>query len=291
VFVLGGVRTNWAESFENYAGVFVGATKVHELPANPRAGLLWQPDDHVSLYGSYSSNYGASALGSNEPGQKFLPPQSADQTEFGVKTEWFDKRLTASTAVYRILKHNVPAPDPSNAALTIAIGTARTQGVEFDVAGQVSNDLRVIASYSNLQAITTRDTNSLATTGVPSEQGLAFPSIPHVTSSLWATWEPRQGQLKGLRLGGGLNGHAGEQAYQTYYDSDLNPLGLEADRVGPTAIVNLMVGYRHAWSKARISEQVNIGNLTHRHYFSNVNVGRAQPGAPFNIMPALEINF
>jgi outer membrane receptor for ferric coprogen and ferric-rhodotorulic acid len=108
---------------------------------------------------------------------------------------------------------------------------------------------------------------------------------------LWATWEPRQGQFKGLRLGGGLNGHAGEQAYQTYYGVNFNPLGLEADRTSSTAIVHLMAGYEHAWSKALISAQVNIGNLTNRHYFSNVNVGQAQPGAPFNILPALEIKF
>ena len=291
IFVLGGVRMNWAESFENYAGVFEGATDVHERPANPRAGLLWRADNHVSLYGSYSSNYGNSALGSNSPGQRFLPPESAVQVEFGAKTEWLNGRLTASSAIYRIIKHNVPAPDPSNPAITIAIGAARTQGVEFDVAGQVTNDLRVIASYSNLEAITTNDTNSIPSTGIPSEQGLAFPSIPHVTGSLWATWEPRQGQLKGVRLGGGLNGHAGEQAYQTYYDANLNPLGLEADRIGSTAIVHLMAGYEHAWSRTLISAQVNIGNLTNRRYFSNVNVGRAQPDAPFNILPALEIRF
>jgi iron complex outermembrane receptor protein len=291
IFVLGGVRMNWAKSFENFAGVFEGVTDVHERPANPRAGLLWQANDHVSIYGSYSSNYGSSALGSNSPGQKFLPPESADQVEFGAKTEWLDRRLTASTAIYRIIKHNVPAPDPSNPEVTIAIGTARTQGVEFDVAGQVTNDLRVIASYSSLQAVTTSDTNSIPSTGIPSEQGLAFPSVPHVTGSLWATWEPRQGQFKGLRLGGGLNGHAGEQAYQTYYGVNFNPLGLEADRTSSTAIVHLMAGYEHAWSKALISAQVNIGNLTNRHYFSNVNVGQAQPGAPFNILPALEIKF
>ncbi len=291
LFVLGGVRMNWAESFENFAGVFEGATDVHERPANPRAGLLWQANDHLSLYESYSSNYGNSALGSNAPGQRFLPPESADQVEFGAKTEWLDRRLIASTAIYRIIKHNVPAPDPSNPEVTIAIGTARTQGIEFDVAGQVTNDLRVIASYSNLQAITTNDTNSITSTGIPSQQGLAFPSIPHVTGSLWVTWEPRQGELKGLRLGGGLNGHASEQAYQTYRDANFNPLGLEADRIGSIAIVNLMAGYGHVWSRARISAQVNIGNLANRHYFSNVNVGQAQPGAPFNVIPALEITF
>ena len=193
VFVLGGVRRNWAESFEDFSGLYVATTDVHEHPTNPRVGLLWRPEDNLSFYGSYSSNYGDSALGLNAPGQKFLPPQSANQTEFGVKSEWLERRLTATAAVYRILKHHVPAPDPSNPALRIAIGTARTQGVEFDLAGQLSTSLRVLGSYSNFHAITSTDTNSIATSGIPSQQGLPFGSTPHFTESVWATWEPQSG--------------------------------------------------------------------------------------------------
>jgi len=59
--------------------------------------------------------------------------------EFGVKSEWLGKKLTASAAVYRIIKHNVPAPDPKNPLVTIAIGTARTEGVELDVAADYSD--------------------------------------------------------------------------------------------------------------------------------------------------------
>jgi len=291
LFLLGGARMNWAETWEDYAGSYVGTTDVHERPTNPRAGLLWQSTPCVSFYGSYSSNYGDSALGSNAPGQKFLPPQSADQVEFGVKSEWLDKRLTASTAIYRIIKHNVPAPDPSNPALTIAIGTARTQGIEFDVAGQMTNSLQLIASFSNLQAVTTRDTDSLATDGVPSLQGLPFPSVPHAVGSLWATWEPQQSPLRGLRLGGGVNGHAGEQAYQTVYDVNFNPLGIESDQIQSVQLVSLMGGYERAWGKTHISAQLNIQNLTNRHYFSNVNPGQAMPGAPLNLLPKVQITF
>ena len=171
---------NWADAFEDY--FYPDPTNdftqnVHDRPTNPRGGLLWQPISNISLYGNYSSNYGDSAQGSNAPGQKFLPPQSADQVEFGVKTEWFDKKLTASSAVYRIIKHNVPATDPQNPNLTIAIGTTRTEGAEFDVLGQVKRDLRLISSFSNLLDIVTYYMNS------PSQQGLPFDGIAHVACS------------------------------------------------------------------------------------------------------------
>lgn len=303
IFLMGGLRMNWAYSFENYyfpdpTSDFV--TNVHDRPLNPRAGLLWQPNQHISLYGDYSSNYGDSSASTPSPGQKFLPPQSAEQAEFGIKTEWLNKRLTASSAVYRIIKHNVPVPDPSNPLITIPIGTDRTQGVEFDLTGQLTNDLRVIASYAYQPSRITNDPDCLTSPdpnvvcdGIPSEQGLEFPAAPHFTHSIWATWEPHQGPFKGLRLGGGVHGHAGESGYQTFFDANYNPLGLEADQIPATASVNLMSGYRHNWGRALISAQLNIINLANRHYFENINSygGQAQPASPFNVMPTIEIKF
>lgn len=308
IFAMGGVRMNWAEAFEDYFYPDPAnnwSQDVHDRPANPRGGLLWQPVANVSLYGNYASNYGDSAQGSNAPGQKFLPPQSADQVEFGVKTEWFGARLTASSAVYRILKHNVPGPDPKHPLLTVAIGTTRTQGVELDVAGQVSRDLRVIASYSNLQDVVTTDTNG------PSQEGLPFDGIPHVTGSLWATWEPHAGPFRGLTLGGGLNGHAGEHWFQYVYlpadasnpagcapdpvtgliDPALCAQGFEDDRVVGSRLVNLMAGYHRNWGKGRLSAQINIRNLLNDHSISSLGYEGALPNTPIQIMPELEYRF
>jgi iron complex outermembrane receptor protein len=304
VFAMGGVRMNWADAFEDY--FYPDPTNdftqnVHDRPTNPRGGLLWQPISNISLYGNYSSNYGDSAQGSNAPGQKFLPPQSADQVEFGVKTEWFDKKLTASSAVYRIIKHNVPAPDPQNPNLTIAIGTTRTEGAEFDVSGQVKRDLRVIASFSNLQDIVTYDTNS------PSQQGLPFDGIAHVAGSAWATWEPHDGVMRGLTVGGGFNSHSGEHYFQyvslPVYSSNstacqqavVDPTqcttGFEDDRVPAASLVNLMAAYHHNWGQKRLSVQVNIRNLIDRYNFSSIGYEGALPNTPFQIMPELEFKF
>ena len=303
LYVLGGVRLDWTNTWEDYfpPGGSPNAY-VADKPKTPRAGLLWQANDHVSLYSSYTSNYGASALGGNTPGQKFLPPESADQVEFGAKSEWLDKRLTASTAVYRIIKHNIPAPDPANPALLIAIGTERTQGVELDVAGQIATGLRLIANYSNLQAITTRDTNSVATTGALSQQGLPFGSTPHFTGNLWATWEPQQVLLRGLQIGLGTVTRSGEQAYDCPIDPR-DPNGnttctttvttpyFVLDRIPHFTIVNLMTGYAHDWGKTHISAQININNLLNKRYFSNVNPSQALPGAPFTILPEVKVSF
>ena len=206
-------------------------------------------------------------------------------TLLGVKTQWLNRRLTASTAVYRIIKHNIPTADPHYPIYTIAIGTARTQGIEFDVSGQVTHALRVIGGYSSLQALTTSDNN------FPSLQGLPFPSVPHNLGSLWGVWEPQRRSMHGFKLGAGLQSRSGEQAYE--FDADpitFNPYYL-ADRIPSFAIVNFMGGYEHAFRKVRISAQVNINNLFNRRYFAAVNPNQAMPGAPFTILPALQIKF
>ena len=299
VFVMGGVRLNWAEQFENYAGVYVNQTAVHDRPATPRAGVLWRTNDHLSLYTSYTSNYGASALGISNPGGGFLPPQSAEQTEFGVKTEWLNRRLTASADVYRIIKHNVPGVDPKDTAITVAIGAVRSQGVEFDVSGQVSRDVRIIGGYSSIDALITNDPENIQA-GLPSETGFRLPSVPRNLGSLWAVWEPQIQSMRGFKFGGGVQSRSGEVAWE--YDSNpQNPTCSPQisppcayylpDRIPSFVIVNWMSGFDRAVGRAHVSAQVNINNLFNRRYFANVNPNQALPGVPFALMPRLEIKF
>jgi iron complex outermembrane receptor protein len=301
IFVMGGVRRNWAEQFENYFyvnGTPPYPTNVHDRPATPRAGILWRPIENLSLYTSYTSNYGASALGISNPGGGFLPPQSAEQTEFGIKTEWLNRRLTASADVYRIIKHNVPGVDPKDTALTVAIGAVRSQGVEFDVAGQVTREVRIIGGFSSIDALITNDPENLSA-GLPSETGFRLPSVPHNIGSLWGVWEPQVRSLRGLRFGAGVQSRSSEQAWE--YDSNpqnptcsafLPPCAYYLpDRIPSFVIVNMMTGLDRTVGRAHISAQVNIDNLSNRHYFANVNPNQALPGAPFTLMPRLEIRF
>ena len=47
----------------------------------PRVGLLWQPQNWLSLYSNYAENFGANPGTGFE--NKALPPQSAQQWEVG----------------------------------------------------------------------------------------------------------------------------------------------------------------------------------------------------------------
>jgi iron complex outermembrane recepter protein len=278
LFLLVGVRFNRVNTFNNGYGQ---ATSVTDHPSpTPRVGLLWQPRPQMSLYGSYSSNYGATPLGSLTPDGKTLPPQSAQQFEIGVKTELLQKRLVAATSIYQITKQNIPSADPTNPTYTVAIGEARSRGFEIDVSGQISSSWKVIGGYSYINALVTKDTNS------PSLAGLHFPDAPYDSGSVWAVYEAQSGSLKRLKLGGGLVGRTGQVAYES-------PDGVTymTDRIPGFAITSLMASYNWQWEKLKISAQVNINNLFDQTYFSSVNPSQAAPGSPFNIMPALRVEF
>jgi len=290
IVVLGGVRLNWAEEFENYSGSYVASTSVHDRPVTPRAGVLWRAHEHLSLYTSYTSNYGASALGQLNPNGQFLPPQSAAQVELGAKTEWLNRRLTASTAVYRIIKHNVPAADPQNPAASIAIGTVRSQGVEFDLSGQVSRDVRVIGGYSYIDAVVTSDPED-PTLGIPSLAGLKLGSVPHNVGSLWGVWEPTLHSLRGFKLGVGMQTRSSEVAWEYNADPNTGFAYYLGDRIPNFFVFNLMTGFDRTIGKAHISAQINVNNLLNRRYFSNVSPFQALPGAPFTLLPRLQIKF
>ena len=277
-FLLAGVRFNWVNAFDTGYGQ---ASSVNDRPSpTPRVGLLWQPKSWLSAYGSYTSNYGATPLGSLTPDGKTLPPEAAQQYEVGIKTEWLQKRLVATAAVYQITKQNIPAADPSNPLYTIAIGEARSRGFELDVSGQIGANWRIIGGYSYINAIVTKDTN------MPSLQGLRFPDAPYDSGSIWAVYDVPRGALHGLKLGAGSIARSGQVNYES-------PDGVTylTDTIPGFGIVNVMAGYVWQFEKVRLNCQLNINNLLDKTYFFTVNPSQAMPGAPITVLPAIRVEF
>lgn len=242
-------------------------------PPTPRVGVLWQPVDTASLYASYTSNYGDTALGALTVNGALLPPESAQQYEVGGKAEFLDRKLSVTASVYQLTKQNIPAADPTNPLFTIAIGAARSRGFELDATGTLAPRWQIIAGYSAIDSVTTQDTN------MPSLQGLEFPGIPRQSGSLWSTYEVPSGLLKGLTFGGGIVARSGEVAWES-------PTGLsyQADRIGGFAIVNAMAGYDFTVDGHTLHAQINGNNILNKVYFASVNPGQAMPGAPAGVL-------
>lgn len=277
IHLLAGFRYDNATTYDS--GYGNAASKVHDTPApTPRVGLLWQATPQFSVYGSYTSNYGASPLGSLTADGKLLPAESAKQFEVGAKSELFDKRLSITASVYQLTKYNIPTADPANPAFVIAIGEARSRGVELDVVGEILPGWHVIGGYSYIDAVTTQDNNT------PSLAGMSFPGIPRNSGSVWSTYELQNGDLKGLTLGAGVIVRSGEQAYES-------PTGVSylADRIPGYAIVNAMIGDEVKIEGKAVRLQLNVTNLFDKKYYAAVIPSQATPGQPFTVIGSIQV--
>ena len=288
---LAGFRYDRVTTSNSYYGTN-NATVDDAPPLTPRFGLLWQPVKPISLYASYTANYGATALGGQTATGQPLPPQTAQQWEYGIKGEFLGGKLTTTASIYQLTKENIPTVDPANPMYMTAIGQARSRGLELEAAGEILPGWRIIGGYSYINCTITQDNG----TGFgPSMQGLRFPGIPYNSGSLWSTYEVQSGPLKRLKFGAGVVGRSGEQAYATQYtyDADGNqlPPSYLTEKIPAFAIVNAMASYPFEIGRVKLTAQVNINNLFDTTYYSTVNTDMAMPGAPINVLASLKAEF
>ena len=124
------------------------ATRDH-LPAkfSPMAGLIYDLNDHHSLYASYASIYQPQPEDETVSGQ-VINPIEGYQYEIGEKGEYMDGRLNTTIALFHIREKNRAMADPLNPGFYIAQGQAQSQGVDLRASGQITPNWTVNAGYT-----------------------------------------------------------------------------------------------------------------------------------------------
>ncbi|EDZ66319.1 TonB-dependent siderophore receptor subfamily [Nitrosococcus oceani AFC27] len=175
-------RYDWAKTESGFSTT--SAPEVSTLwtdKFSPRVGLVYQPLAWLSLYANWTQALGANN-GRSADGSPFKP-EWAEQFEGGFKMAFFQERLNASVAVYELTKENVltadiSTPDPSD---QVAIGEARSQGVEVDFSGQITEQWDLIGNYAYTATEVLKDNNG--------NQGNRLPNVPKHSGSVWTTYE------------------------------------------------------------------------------------------------------
>lgn len=295
VHALAGFRYDQATTAHTQYGPSANSSTTLDMPPlTPRFGLLWNPVKQVSLYASYTANYGITALGYTTQNGQPLPPQTAQQWEYGIKGEFLDKKLTTTMSFFTLTKENIPTTDPSNPLYMVPIGQARSRGIELQAAGEIMKGWRMIGAYTYLntdiiQGVGTGNGHSFSGASL---QGLALPGIPSSFGSLWTTYEVQSGPLKRLKFGAGVVGQSGSQAYTTLYDANYAPLPNPLiEKIPAYAVVNLMAAYPFDVGKLKMTAQVNVNNVLDSTYYTAVSTDMATPGSPVNFMASLKAEF
>ncbi|WP_427501293.1 TonB-dependent siderophore receptor [Methylomonas sp. MED-D] len=284
VHILGGGRYDWART-----GLGIGnsaSAADAALPSrrdegfSPRVGLLYQPWPWASIYGNWTTSFGANN-GITATGAT-INPEIGEQFEAGFKTEFFDQRLSTTLAYYHLTKENLMtrdfnSPDPFASA---AIGKARSQGIELDMAGRLTNEISIIGNYAFTDARITKDFSGL--------QGHRLNNVPEHSGSLWLKYDIHHYEpLNGLSFGLGLFA-----AGQRQGDND-NTFVLPG-----YARLDAFASYTYQLGKSRLITQFNVRNLLDKTYYESTDpfqnapprVG-IYPGAPLTAMGSVRLEF
>lgn len=119
-----------------------------------KAALQFQASDDIMIYGGYSQGYKAPAIGTSAGAAREVLPETVDSYEIGVKSQFFDRRLTLNLAVFKQDFTNMQTttivfrPDGNFDVVLDNAEGVESKGVELDFAVRARDDLTFTGRYS-----------------------------------------------------------------------------------------------------------------------------------------------
>ena len=222
---------------------------------SPRFGLIYKPQNNVSLYYSYSESFAprsgeqykkltGGAAGSGET----LKPDYFESSEIGLKLD-LNKSLSLTSAYFES-ESEIADYDGTSSDYITERGLS-VDGFELELKGQVNENLNIAFSYSNVNGET-------AEGGQPRE-------IPESTYSIWTTYDinPNFGWALGVM-------HQGESAVK---DNNSNLLLPAYTRVDAAVYYSLADDLKLQLNIENLSDEVYF---PHSHSTHQVAVGEAR---------------
>ncbi|MBC6402601.1 MAG: TonB-dependent siderophore receptor [Hyphomonadaceae bacterium] len=223
---------------------------------SPRLGLIYKPQDNVSIYGSYSESFlprsgeqFANINGDNDA----LDPDIFTNLEAGVKWD-LTPGLSLTAAVFEVEQSSPQVSD--DAPETLEVIDSQTRGAEAQLQGRATDRWFVSVGYSYL------DGEQVDRSGAT---GLRPRELPEHMISVWNSYQVTD------RLGVGLGLTYQDESFINNSNTAILPTYTRFDA---SAFYDLREGLRL---------QINVENLTDTLYFPNSHAThQATVGAPLN---------
>lgn len=162
---------------------------------SPQVGLVYQTNENLSWYISYSESFTPSLSGRTYD-ESEIKPQEGEQYEIGVKKSWLNNQLSTSLALFNITKTNVNSADPEHPNFIIQTGEQKSKGVELDINGEIIEGWDIIFGAAYTDAFVSKDnSSSLNSTLV---------GIPKVSANVWSKYTVQAEPFQKLAIGLGL---------------------------------------------------------------------------------------
>ncbi len=225
---------------------------------SPRIGLIFKPQESVSIYSSYSQSFlprSGDQFLTLSTTQQNLAPEKFTNYELGAKWD-IRPDLNVTLALFQLERTNATTPNPTNPLTTINIGKTRTKGVELSVAGRITPKWQVHGGYSYQDAALAG--NDLVRLG----------QVPKHQASLWNRYDFTDAFGAGIGI--------------IHQSSQFAAIRTTATTTRLPAFTRVDAALYYDLSDA-VQLQVNVENLFDTAYFADAhNNNNISTGAPVN---------
>ncbi len=199
--VLAGLRWSYIENLESEKKTF-GSTNAPVLSAgtvdrafSPKAGLVYMPNDNLSLFATYTNSFSANT--GRDINDNSLKPSIIDQFELGMKKNFWNNAVALNLSLYQIENRNFYQTVEGSADSSIKefAGKMRSRGVELDITGNPYPNLSIIAGASYNHSVYL---DTPADFGYIEDQRLVRTPATTANGSVFYTFN---NYVKGLKLG------------------------------------------------------------------------------------------
>ena len=219
---------------------------------SPRAGLVYKPQENISIYASYSESFlprsGEQYANINGDADA-LDPDTFTNQEIGIKWD-FNDSMSFTAAIFENEQTSLDN-DPNDPESFVEVDSD-VSGFELQLQGYITDKWYITANYSNLDG--------------ENASGVELRELPENTMSVWTTYEVNE--VFGFGIG------ATYQDESKVSTSASSPVLPSYTRVDASAYYTLS-------DKMRL--QLNVENLTDTLYFPNAHsTHQVTVGAPIN---------
>lgn len=204
--VLAGLRWSYIENLDSEKTTFgqadqpVKSKGTLDRAFSPKAGLVYMPNDNLSLFATYTNSFSANT--GRDVNDQSLKPSVIDQFEVGMKKNFWNNAVAINLSLYQIENRNfyqtaefINGAPNSDSSIKEFAGKMRSRGVELDITGNPYPNLSIIAGASYNHSVYLDTPEDF---GYVENQRLVRTPATTANASVFYTFTD---YLKGLKLG------------------------------------------------------------------------------------------
>ena len=234
-----------------------GNTDQHDGKLLYQLGAVYKFTPHIATFANYSESF-RPQMSVATPVSGDLKPEQGKSFEIGAKYE--NSGFNATLALFNISKRNVAETvgSGSNAQLNI-VGKQRSRGMEFDLNGQITDNLSVAANYTYTKVKSLENDNPKTKESV----GKQLSGVPKHQASLFLAYNVGEFDFGNIRIGGGARYLGSWYAYNDTYT--------KAYKLPHAVVYDAFIAYDTKISGKKVSFQLNGKNLTDKTYYPSTS--------------------